>query len=190
MHTNPHRNFLKTMLLAPLGFMGAVFTSGLSSKAESSGAKDHRSIETRLRRLEDFEEIRRLLVDYGRTLDQRDFAGFSRLFTENAEYIGGGGMGVTKGAAAIGELLKEIFRKNPTGERSPNFHLFANETIEVKDNEAVAISKGFSVVPGEAGRPEMVMLATYNDTLIRQNGRWKFKQRKVHGDIPAPPASK
>jgi len=153
-------------------------------------SKPRNSIESRLRQLEDREEIRRLLVDYGRTLDQRDFLGFSKLFAEDAEYVAGGGMGATKGAAAIGRLLDEIFRKNPTGVRSPNFHLFANETIQVNGDEAVAVSKGIFVVPGETNSPEMVMLATYNDLLIREDGRWKFKKREVRGDIPSPPVPK
>ena len=147
------------------------------------------STESRLRCLEDREEIRQLLVNYGRTLDQKDFAGFSKLFTENAEY-GVGGTNVTKGAAAIGRQLEEVMRKNPSGLRSPGFHLFVNELIQVKGDEATAVSKGFYVVPNEANTPFIAMLATYNDVLIRENGRWKFKRRLVHGDLPAPPESR
>jgi hypothetical protein len=40
------------------------------------------SIETRLRALEDREEIRQLLINYGRTLDQRNFAAFAKLFIQ------------------------------------------------------------------------------------------------------------
>jgi uncharacterized protein (TIGR02246 family) len=188
MHANRHTNLLCIFLLAPLGIMGAIPGSIPQGSARTSATKAPKAIEDRLRQLEDREEIRQLLVDYGRTLDRRDFAGFSKLFAENAEYVGGGGMGVTKGAAAIGKLLEEVFRKNPTGLRSPNFHLFANETIRVDGDSAVAISKGLFVVPNKANNPEMVMLATYEDVLVRENGRWKFKKRVVHGDIPAPPA--
>ena len=144
------------------------------------------SIEVRLRILEDKEEIRQLLIDYGRTLDQRDFAGFSRLFSEDAEYVGGGGSVPIKGPAAIAKFLEDIVQKNPTGVRSPNFHLFANETSQVNGDEAAALSKGLFVVPGGAGAPEIVMLATYHDLFIRDHGRWKFRRRTVQGDIPGP----
>ncbi len=143
------------------------------------------SIETRLRRLEDREEIRQLLIEYGRTLDRRDFAGFSNLFARDAEYAGGGGTAVIKGPEAIGKLLKEIFSKNPSGLNSPNFHLFANTTIQVQGDEATALSKGVFVVRGGDNLPETVMLATYHDLLIREDGAWKFKRRVVVGDIPS-----
>ena len=65
------------------------------------------SIETRLRRLEDREEIRQLLIEYGRTLDRRDFEAFSKLFARDAEYTGGGGTGAIKGPEAIGKFLEE-----------------------------------------------------------------------------------
>lgn len=170
------------VILCTLGAFAVFLYPGM---AQASGAGRNESIEIRLHHLEDREEIRQLLVDYGRTLDQRDFVGFSMLFAENAEYGSGAGTEVTKGRAAIGKLLEDIFRKNPTGLRSPNFHLFANVSIELKGDEAVATSKGIFVVPGELDKPEMVMLATYNDLLVRENGRWKFKRRIVHSDIPS-----
>jgi len=143
------------------------------------------SIETRLRRLEDREEIRQVLIDYGRTLDKRDFDGFSKLFSRNAEYAGGGSTEVIKGAGAIAKSLKEIIQKNPAGLNSPNFHLFSNETIQIKGDEASASSMGAFVVRGDNNLPETVMLATYYDVLIRENGSWKFKRRVVQGDIPS-----
>jgi ketosteroid isomerase-like protein len=144
------------------------------------------SIESRLRALEAREEIRQLLIEYGRLLDQRDFRAFSKLFTEDAEYFGGGAIYAARGPAAIAKFVEEVFRRNPSELRFPNFHLFANETIQVNGNEAVAVSKGLFVVPTEADTPEMVMMATYNDVLIQDNGRWKFKRRVVHMEIPAP----
>ena len=143
------------------------------------------SIEKRLRRLEDREEIRQLLIEYGRTLDRRDFEGFAKLFARDAEYTGGGGSGAVKGPEAIGKFMEEIFRNNPTGLNYPNFHLFSNTTIQIEGDEATALSKGAFVVRGSNDRPETVMLATYHDTLIRENGAWKFKQRVVEGNIPS-----
>ncbi|MBN2317973.1 MAG: nuclear transport factor 2 family protein [Acidobacteria bacterium] len=143
------------------------------------------SMETRLRRLEDREEIRQLLIEYGRTLDRRNFEAFSKLFARNAEYTGGGGTGAVKGPEAIGRFMEEIFRNNPTGLNYPNFHLFANTTIQVNGDEATALSKGAFVVRGSNDRPETVMLATYHDTLIREDGAWKFRRRVVEGDIPS-----
>jgi ketosteroid isomerase-like protein len=148
-----------------------------------------KSIEDRLRILEDREEIRQLLIEYGRALDQRDFGALSRLFSENAEYIGGGSLNAIKGPAAISKFVEEVFRKNPMGLRFPNFHLFANVTIQINGDEAYAKSKGFFVVPNEDDMPLAVMMATNDDVLVRDKGRWKFKRRIVHMEIPAPAPS-
>ena len=70
-----------------------------------------------------------------------------------------------------------------------DFHLFFNETIEVKGDHATALSKGGFVVRGQNNRLEMSILANYHDQLVREDGRWKFKRRQI-GDGPpaaAPP---
>ncbi len=148
-----------------------------------------KSIEDRLRILEDREEIRQLLIEYGRALDQRDFADLSKLFSEDAEYIGGGSLSATKGPAAIAKFVEQVFRKNPMGLRFPNFHLFANVAIQIDGDEAHVKSKGFFLVPNEEDMPLVVMMATNNDVLVRDKGRWKFKRRIVHMEIPAPAPS-
>ncbi len=178
----------KVVLSALLGMLVVFIGEVRTGAAQGSEKPSPESFEKRLRVLEDREEIRQLLIDYGRTLDQRDFAAFARLFAEDAEYSGGASGAAIKGPAAIAKLLEDTFRKNPTGLRSPNFHLFSNELIRVNGNEAVAVSKGMFVVPNNDNQPVLVMLATYDDVLVRENGRWKFKRRIVHGDIPAPPA--
>ena len=149
------------------------------------------SIEARLRALEDREEIRQLMINYGRTLDARDFAGFSKLFAATALYGGGGGTGMAKGPEAIAKLLEDVMQKNPTNLNAPNFHLFCNEIIKLNGDTASAVSKGVFVVRSDANVPQAVMLATYKDEFVRESGVWKFKQRIVQGDIPpaAQPAS-
>lgn len=164
---------------------GVVPGTVVPAQAQSQQSAKTVSVETRLRMLEDREEIRRLMIEYGRTLDQRDFNAFSKLFAQDAEYGGGGGSGITKGPEAIAKLLESIFKENPTGLKSPNFHLFCNETIQVKGDEAIAVSKGIFVAPGDGNRPEAVMLATYRDVFVCENGIWKFKKRIVQSDIPA-----
>ena len=137
------------------------------------------TIEARLQRLEDRAAIRDLLMEYGRTLDARDFKAFSELFARD---IGewNGGMGVARGPAAIRKMMEETI----TGKPGDNFHIFNNETIDVNGDKATAVTKWTFVVKGKDGRPQAVYLGHYNDILIREDGRWKFLQRKVTGDIP------
>lgn len=152
--------------------------------AGGAGVTRGASSAERLQILEDREEIRQLLINYGRTLDQKDFAGFARLFARNAEYHGGGGAAITRGPGAIARLLEDVIEKNPSQLNAPSFHLFCNETIQVAGNGATAISKGIFVARGDGNQPEAVMLATYRDVLVREDGAWKFRQRLVQGDIP------
>src|ERR1700691_3223699 len=57
----------------------------------------------KVQRLEDKEEIRNVLVSYGRTLDAHDFGAYSRLFSKEGEWIGG--FGSVKGPAAIEAVM-------------------------------------------------------------------------------------
>jgi len=125
-------------------------------------------------------EIHELLTDYGRTLDERDFDGFSALFATDGDYNG------TKGSEA-GEMMRKVFASNAMGFREPNFHVFFNEVVKLDGpDKATATSMSFYVVPDENNRPAPVLMAAYDDNLVRENGKWKFASRKVKSLIPAP----
>lgn len=141
------------------------------------------TLATRLKALEDHEEIRQLLMDYGRFLDRRDFAAFSQLFAEKeGEWIGG--MGRAKTPDAIRKLMEKNIGVDVRKGGAANYHLFTNEIIQVNGNRASATAKWIFVIQSDAGRPQPFLLGHYEDSLIRENGRWKFLRRVVHGDIP------
>src|SRR5262249_26796145 len=143
----------------------------------SSATESRESMNARVQRLEDREEIRKLLNSYGRTLDRRDFTGFAALWAEDAEYVGGGGMGTGKGPAAIRAALEKMIANNPSGFGSPNFHLFFNESIDVDGDRATGTSKAAFVVRSESNRPDVAILASYEDAFVREHGQWKFQRR-------------
>jgi len=169
-----------------LGILTLIMSAGtvLSAQGIRDRSSEPRTAETRLQALEDREEISQLLIDYGRLLDQRDFAAFSRLFSKDAEYVGGGGAQAVRGPKAIGAFLEDIFRRNPSGLSSSSAHLFANATIEIDGDTATAVSKGLFAARDQDNRPAPIMLATYHDKLVREDGRWKFRRREVVGNIP------
>jgi len=137
-------------------------------------------------RNEDRAAIHRLLVDYGRTLDARDFAGFAALFAEDGVYLAGGGGEALSGAEA-GEAMRRVFAENALGFAEPNYHLFFNETVEFSGSDsASASSKSLYMVPGDGGAPRAAMMAQYDDELVREGGRWKFARRVVRALMPAP----
>lgn len=130
------------------------------------------------------EAIRSLFTDYGHTLDERDFDAFGRLFARDGAYVAGGAAGAAKGPEAIAALLEDLITSNATG---ANLHTYANEKIRFRGSDsATAISRGAFYVQDAAGQPQLLMLATYRDELLREDGEWKFLRREVQGDIPGP----
>jgi len=139
--------------------------------------------EARLQQLEDRAAISQLIMDYGRFLDQRDWDSFSRLFAEkDGEWIGG--MGSAKGSAGIRKLMVETIGAKTSTSSFPNYHIFTNQTINLDGDRATATTKWMFIVQGMEKRPQIALLGHYEDSLIRENGRWKFLRRVVHSDIP------
>jgi uncharacterized protein (TIGR02246 family) len=132
--------------------------------------------------------IHALLVDYGATLDARDFDGFAALFARDGVYVAGSGEGAS--GAAAGAMMKQVFAENALGFPEPNYHLFFNEVITLDGpDKARATSMSVYMVPGDAGRPAPAMMARYTDELVREDGTWKFARREVKSLIPAPAAA-
>ena len=178
-------NITPTALLFIFGIafimIGGINPLQVMSGEETSLSGD-KTLEARLKKLEAREEIRQLLMDYGRFVDQRDFASFSELFAKNdGEWIGG--FGRARGSKAIRELMESNLGTGAP--KTYSCHLFSNEMINVNGDKATAITKWIFVVPGESNRPQMFFLGHYEDTMIREDGRWKFLCRTVHADIPA-----
>ncbi len=138
------------------------------------------TIESRLQKLEDMEEIRTLLLDYGRTLDSRDLKAYANLFAKDGEWIGG--FGSTKGRA---ELL--VFMQKNIG-TAPNtgktYHLLTNFFIAVNGNTATANSRWSYVVGTADKKPVLEHSGRYEDTIVREDGKWKFQKRVVLNDLP------
>ncbi|MCU1339056.1 MAG: hypothetical protein JWO19_4637 [Bryobacterales bacterium] len=143
--------------------------------------QNEKGLATRIQRLEDIEEIRAVLLDYGRYLDTRDFAAYSRLFARDGEWVGG--FGTVQGPAAIQAFME----KNIAGpNRGNTFHILSNFRIEVHGDTATAWSRWTFVTPGDDRKPVMAQAGRYDDTLVRENGHWKFKRRVASNDIPIP----
>jgi uncharacterized protein (TIGR02246 family) len=153
--------------------------------ASPAGQSIPPEVSARLQQLEDIEGIRTLFADYGRTLDDRDFAAFSQLWATESEFAGGAG-NVALGPAAIGALLEKLIEGNFPDSAGTNAHLFFNERIQLDGDAATAVSKGGFMVASAENQPVMSILATYEDQLVREDGRWKFARRAILGNIPVP----
>jgi uncharacterized protein (TIGR02246 family) len=139
----------------------------------------------RLQRLEDLAEIERLFYDYRRHLDARDLHAYSRLFCEDGEWSGRTGSAV--GPDAIQAMLEANLSPNPPAPGATGWHIVSNPLIDLDGDRATA-STTWAVIRRQPGdTPAMVLLGHYDDVLERERGRWRFKRRQAHIDIPDNP---
>lgn len=154
----------------------------MAGDASASGAES-RSLDQRLRALEDEREIRELLIRYAVCLDRRDFTGYSALFTQDGHWYGRAGD--VRGRAAIEQMLLDSFGPTPEGfVNTSNFHLMTNFLIEVEGDTARADSRITYFARGENDRPVPMLAGRYEDEFVRVEGRWLFASRQVIGEIP------
>ena len=138
-------------------------------------------LEARLRRLEDVEEIQRLLLAYARCLDEGDYAGYSELFTEDGEL--NAQLGQAKGREAIRALLDRRLGDDDAPPRRKAFHLIGNPTIEVDGDRATSIVTWAYLTHDDAGYPMLLQFGHYRDQLTRDQGRWMFARRDISRDL-------
>jgi ketosteroid isomerase-like protein len=134
-------------------------------------------IDARLRRMEDEAAIERLLVEYGRALDARDFAAYAALFTTDGTFDGA--LGAYTGQKQIQTEMEKIFNDAAADiPKGQNFHVMSNFIIDVAGNRATASSR-FVFYKLDGGKPVAEVAGTYEDQLVRIGGVWKFQLRKA-----------
>jgi uncharacterized protein (TIGR02246 family) len=169
-------------LTTTIAAMGLLIAIGAPARLQAqSGPAAGRESAARIQRIEDRAEIEQLLLNYGRHLDARDFKAYAQLFARDGVWEGG--MGTVQGPAAIQAFMEKAI---PGPNTAHNFHLLSNFVIDVQGDAATAWSRWQFVAPGQDGRPVVAQAGRYDDTLVREDGRWKFKRRIAANDLPLP----
>ena len=171
-------------LTAGLALAGPLAATPVAGQRD--GASGERTLAARVQRIEDIQEIERLLLNYGRHLDARDFKAYSLLFAKDG--VWSGGMGTVQGPAAIQAFMEKAI---PGPNAAHNYHVLSNFVIDVNGDTATAWSRWQFTVPGPNNTAVVSQSGRYDDTLVREDGRWKFKRRVASNDIPVsgpPPA--
>ena len=151
---------------------GALIIGGCVATAN---AAEPANLAARVQRIEDHEAIERLLMEYGRSLDNRDFATYSHLFASNGEWSGS--FGSFRGPAAIQAAMEKTFANAKEIPKGSNFHMMSNVIIDLQGDRATASSKWIFFTLDKA-KPEGAIAGRYDDVLIRENGAWKFLERR------------
>ena len=162
----------------------SVYAFSWSAPAIAQGTKS--SLDVTVRALADKEQIHDLLIEYGHDRDTRDYVAYGKLFAKNGTWDGS--LGLHKGPEEITAMLT-----HPTSGRTPvpfdpknvtSFHLMTNIVIQVNGDRGTAQSKWTFFTRGPDKRPVATLSGHYDDTVIREDGRWKFLSRVALNDIP------
>jgi uncharacterized protein (TIGR02246 family) len=141
-----------------------------------------------LQQLADRAEIAELVTRYVTALDTLDADAYEGVFAEDGVYDVTGN--VYRGRAAIRKIVTDLqasrARNEAAGTPSPRlYHVMANSSIEILDAanarhecyaQTVRLADNGQFVVGFMGR--------YEDELVKLDGRWLIKSRKLVSFIP------
>ena len=149
-------------------------------------AAQHGTLEERLARLEDLEAIRRLLLDYRRHLDGKDFRAYASLFAAEGEFIAGPDDEIrATGPDAIFALVDGMRGTLLTDDGGDDVHVAVNEVIALDGDRATVTSTWVYLIRADGDVPEVSKVGHYEDVLTREDGEWRFLRRRAPMDIPA-----
>ena len=118
--------------------------------------------------------IRELLATYCFHLDNDRFAEMAALFTGDGVWDTAFGKGTTRaGVQAQAETI------SPPGSARPRrVHLTTNIVIALK-GDAATVESNWSVIQNSASGPEIGSAGAYQDQVVKQDGQWLFRYRKI-----------
>jgi uncharacterized protein (TIGR02246 family) len=169
--------------------LGAIAAFGLlagpvsAAMAAPPSEADFAALKAQVQDVQDRLEIQQLVVEYGHLLDTHDLVGYSNLFAKDGEWIGG--FGRAQGPKAILAMMNKYIGTAPFDAKNvKGFHLLTNIIVHVKGDHATAWSRIVYMVRTKDDKPAPALGGHYDDTLVRENGRWKFQRRVVMMEIP------
>lgn len=131
------------------------------------------TLEDRVRKLEDSEEIRRLRVRYCQLCDENyDADGIAQLFTEDAVWDGGH-LGVYRGRDEIRGFFSGLSDRFTFA-----LHYVLGEQIEIDASGREASSKSYAFTPVTLEGQAYWIASIYEDRYRKSDGRWLFSEVK------------
>ena len=125
--------------------------------------------------VEDKDAIREILAEYCFRLDDGRFSEMAALFTESGTWDTA--FGKATGRTAIADLARGI--RERAGEQRPRaVHLVTNVSI-VLDGENARVRSNWTVVQNSPEGPKIGSGGAYQDELIKVQGQWLFRYRKI-----------
>ena len=137
------------------------------------------TLEARVRRLEDLEAIRQVLIDYGELLDLRDLDAFAELWAEDAEFEMSTGRSAI-GREAIRTMLADVIARSSRAAA----HIETNPRISLDGDQATATIMFAVAFTQDDGMARITMLGHHHDEFVRTEQGWKIQHRRNVVDLP------
>jgi hypothetical protein len=118
--------------------------------------------------------IREVMAEYCFRLDNDRFADMSALFTEDGTWDTAFGKGT--GRAEVEALVRRI--RQSVDARPRAIHHVTNVVIKVEGATAKCFSN-WVVVQNSPQGPKIGSAGSYADDMVKQEGRWLFRYRKI-----------
>lgn len=128
---------------------------------------------------EDRLQIQELLHRYCHSLDHGRWSEFAALFTDDCRLDLSQVLGLYEGQAGVRQFADVIAATNLFMR-----HLVTNIVIEGTGDRARAHAYVIAIT-GPAGTKPQQATGLYEDDLVKQNGRWLLRSRRLSLDVPA-----
>jgi hypothetical protein len=125
--------------------------------------------------VEDKDAIRELMAEYCFRLDDGRYAEMAALFTEDGTWDTA--FGKATGPTAIAELARSI-RVRAGAERPRAAHLVTNIVIGL-DGPRADIRSNWVVMQNSPQGPQIGSGGAYVDEVVNDDGRWRFRYRRI-----------
>jgi uncharacterized protein (TIGR02246 family) len=125
--------------------------------------------------LDEKDAIREVLAEYCFRLDGGNYDDMAALFTEDGTWDTAFGKGT--GRAAIAGLARDI-RARAGDNRPRAIHLVTNIAITL-DGEEAEVRSNWTVVQNSPDGPKIGSGGGYLDQMVKQDGRWLLRYRKI-----------
>jgi uncharacterized protein (TIGR02246 family) len=152
-----------------LGIARAILTEQYKAFEDIEGR------ETMPTAVEEKDAIREVLAEYCFRLDDDRFAEMADLFAEDGTWETA--FGKATGRAAIAELAGSL-RARAKGPRPRAVHLVTNIAIALAGESATVRSNWMVMQNGPEG-PMIGSGGAYYDKMVKEDGRWLFRHRKI-----------
>ena len=131
--------------------------------------------------VEDKDAIREVLAEYCFRLDDGRFVEMAALFTEDGTWDTA--FGKATGRAAIAELARSL-RARAEQPRPRAVHLVTNIAITLDEAHA-RVRSNWMLMENSPQGPRIGSGGAYIDEMVRTDGRWLFRYRKIDRFIAA-----